>query len=44
MAVNKEKVIKLRTQAQQAATRKTLVLNSGNKSNKHVDNNDLVLS
>lgn len=45
MAVNKEKVLKLKTQSQQANTKRTLVLNSNSNSNnsKSVNNNDLVL-
>lgn len=43
MAVNKEKVLNLRTQAQQVNTRKTLVLNSKGNNSKSVDNNDILL-
>lgn len=43
MAVNKEKVLKLKTQSQQANTKRTLVLNSNSNNSKSVNNNDLVL-
>lgn len=43
MAVNKEKVLKLKTQSQQANTKRTLVLNSNSNNSKSVNNNELVL-
>lgn len=45
MAVNKQEVLKLRTQAAQATTAKrTIVINSNGSNSKHVDNDKLVLS
>lgn len=43
MAVNKEKVLKLKTQSQQATTKRTLVLNSNSNNTKSVNNDDLIL-
>lgn len=45
MAVNKQEVLRLRTQAAQATTAKrTIVINSNGSNSKHVDNDKLVLS